>query len=306
VPFKEIVLPSQFAGNAQMNWARDRATLWNAAEHAGRRRNALLAREVVVALHPEMSLSQRVQLTRSFAQDLADRYGSAVDVAVHFPRSTSDPRNHHAHLLMTSRQVTPEGLGARTILELSGQERRARGLRGSKDELLFMRERWANRVNEAFREAGLSSRVDHRSYAAQGIDREPKPYLPRKVFYAERSSGKTTPAGDAIRERYSQRVEAREKGPAELARVVKKQRDEAYQRMAALDGAPVRPRQTDLTAEEVAKEAVRRWREYRQSLGPEPTTQDIIRDWRAYRDREHDGAESGGGRDRGRDDDYGL
>src|SRR5205823_7909529 len=46
---KEIVLASQFAGRTDTNWARDRAALWNAAEHAGRR-NARLAREVLVIL----------------------------------------------------------------------------------------------------------------------------------------------------------------------------------------------------------------------------------------------------------------
>ena len=56
----------------------------------------------------------------------ADRYGNAVDFAIHVPRPQADPRHHHAHLLMTTRQVGPDGLGARTSLDLSGTERRAR------------------------------------------------------------------------------------------------------------------------------------------------------------------------------------
>ena len=37
VAYKEIVLPADLAGRAEMAWAQDRSTLWNAAEHAGLR-----------------------------------------------------------------------------------------------------------------------------------------------------------------------------------------------------------------------------------------------------------------------------
>src|ERR1700704_542948 len=172
VAHKEIVLPSDIAEREDMNWARDRSALWNAAEHAGRRRNSRLAREVLVLLPPELNPAQRTRLGRGFSQELADRYRGSVDFAVHEPRAGSDERHHHAHILMTTRQVTAQGLGARTTLELSGTERHERGLGPSRDDLLFIRERWAQVANEALREGGLSARVDHRSYKDQGIDRE--------------------------------------------------------------------------------------------------------------------------------------
>ncbi|TLZ37869.1 MAG: Ti-type conjugative transfer relaxase TraA, partial [Gammaproteobacteria bacterium] len=150
---KEIVLASQFAGRTDADWARDRAALWNAAEHAGRR-NARLAREVLVTLPPELEPARRMELARTFARELADRYQSAVDLAVHEPRRDSDERHHHAHLLMTAREVTPEGLGRRTALELSGTERYARGLPSSKAELLWIRERWAQVTNQMLLDAG--------------------------------------------------------------------------------------------------------------------------------------------------------
>src|SRR5262249_22580751 len=82
--------------------------------------------------------------------------------AVHEPRAGSDQRHHHAHVLFPSREVTPDGLGARTTLELSGTERHARGLGPSKEDLLWIRERWATLTNEALLEAGIKERVDHR------------------------------------------------------------------------------------------------------------------------------------------------
>jgi hypothetical protein len=78
--------------------------------------------------------------------------------------------------------------------------------------------------------AGISARVDHRSYSDQGIDREPQPVIPRSIVYSERASGKSNPAGDDIRAQYRERVEARLKGSEELARVVERQRAENRQR----------------------------------------------------------------------------
>jgi MobA/MobL family/Phage integrase family len=176
VVLKEIALPSQFSADAALDWARDRATLWNAAEQTNRR-NACLAREVLVLLPPELTPAQRAHLVRRFAQELADRHQNAVDATIHLPRPGADKRHHHAHFLTTTRQVTPGGLGPRTTWDLSGMERYARGLGPSKGELLFVRERWAEVTNEALRHAGLTTRVDHRGLRARRINQEPVPEL---------------------------------------------------------------------------------------------------------------------------------
>src|SRR5579859_6727073 len=54
VAHAEIVLPSAVADRVDMEWALDRSKLWNAVEHAGRRRNSRMAREILVHLQPEM------------------------------------------------------------------------------------------------------------------------------------------------------------------------------------------------------------------------------------------------------------
>jgi hypothetical protein len=91
----EIILPSGLADHPDMDWARDRAKLWNAAEKAGTRRNSRLGREVLVILPPEISAAKRTELARTFAVELADKYRNAVDFAVHEPRAGSDQRHHH-------------------------------------------------------------------------------------------------------------------------------------------------------------------------------------------------------------------
>ncbi len=43
----------------------------------------------------------------------------------------------------------------------------------SEDQLIAWREAWADMVNRAIEQAGLEERIDHRSYAARGIDEQP-------------------------------------------------------------------------------------------------------------------------------------
>jgi ATP-dependent exoDNAse (exonuclease V) alpha subunit len=184
---KEIILPSQFA-DAPMQWARNRATLWNAVEAAERRKNSRVAREYTVALPVELNADQRLLLVRGFAQELSDLYRFAVDVAIHAPRDYpgSDPRNFHAHLLATTREVTPEGLTAKTTVELGDSARRQLGLGPAVHELIHVRERWAAVTNEALHDAHQAARIDHRTLRAQGIDREPIQWKPKVSYDLQR------------------------------------------------------------------------------------------------------------------------
>jgi hypothetical protein len=231
IAYKEVVLPSDMANRPDMQWTQDRSTLWNTAEQVAPRHNSRLAREWLVFLPPELTPDQRTSLARTFAAELADKYRSAVDISFHHPRPSADPRNHHAHLLMTTREVTSAGLGPRTSLELGGRERQLLGVGGSsRQEYLAIRERWAQIANEALRAAGRTERIDHRSLQQQGIDREPTPTVPEKVFYAERQSQQPSPAGNEIRARHIERVAARLEGPAALASVVASQKAKLKER----------------------------------------------------------------------------
>jgi hypothetical protein len=256
IVYSDIVLPSKFARDATVNWARDRSTLWNAVESTNRR-NARLAREVLVILPPELTPAQRAQLVRRFSQELSDRYQNAVDTTIHLPRPSADERHHHAHLLMTPREITPHGLGRRVACELSGPERRARGLGPYKQDFMFVRERWAEVMNEALRDAGLTARVDHRGFKARGINREPVPEIPRKILYLERRTGVPTQAGNDIRRRHRERVEARLKGADELARVLQRQKEEGARRVLEREkqraASPKKAPWGSLTKEEIAQ-----------------------------------------------------
>lgn len=208
---KEIILPAKLdRPDAGMEWARDRSTLWNTAERTEKQSNSRVAREYMAALPAELSPEQRVALARAFSHEIADRYNVAVDLAIHEPRPGGDPRNFHAHLLATTREVTPEGLGAKTGVDMKGEVRSELGLPPSRQEFGTLRARWAELANGALREANIEARIDHRSLAAQGIDREPRPHFPVAAIAAERR-GERSEVAERIRERYRERVAARER-----------------------------------------------------------------------------------------------
>ncbi len=172
----DIVLP-----DGAPEWATDRAKLWNAAELAEKRKDACVAREFEVALPSELSPAERRRLALDFAKDMANREGCAVDVAIHAPGREGDNRNHHAHILRTTRKVEADGLGAKLDTEKAGRKR--------SDDLEAVRAKWADLTNERLRENGIAARVDHRSLEAQGIDREPTQHLGPAASGYERRTG---------------------------------------------------------------------------------------------------------------------
>ena len=204
---KEIVLPARVVGIAPA-WSLDRGQLWNAAERAEARRDARVAREFLVSIPHELNPVQRIALTGTLSREIAERYGVVVDSALHAPRAGGDPRNFHAHLLATTREITAAGLGGKTGLDLGIAQRHERGLVNGIEEFRALRARTAELVNEALQAAHLSVRVDHRTLAAQGLLREPQAHLPWGAWRDERR-GKYSAIAERVRERYRERLQAR-------------------------------------------------------------------------------------------------
>ncbi|WP_040594368.1 MobQ family relaxase, partial [Mesorhizobium metallidurans] len=179
VEHAEIVLPEPGAGTMGVaaDWARDRSDLWNAAEFAEKRKDARVAREFEIALPHELSAEERLEATREFAQELANRYGAAVDFAIHSPHDASDVRNHHAHVMMTTRQVTEDGLGDKTYLERENKWLLANDLPTTDMQLRDIRQRWEGIANERLAMAGLDIRIDHRSHMERGLEIAPTEHM---------------------------------------------------------------------------------------------------------------------------------
>ena len=278
----EILLPSHFEGE-RVAWARNRERLWNTAEHAEKRHNSRVAREYQVTLPAELDAVRRVALARAFSREIADRYRVAVDLAVHEPPAGGDPRNFHAHLLTTTREVTPAGLGAKAGIDMDLRERRRRGLPDHRQEYIRLRERWATLTNDALREANIDARIDHRSLAAQGIDREPRPSIPLMHLKMEQR-GLRSQVAEGLRARYRERVARRlerQPGREGPAATLRERQAAPSTAVAAVAGADV---------EEIRRRAREAWLELR-SREPQINVQSSNRDQGSEREgREHDTA----------------
>lgn len=192
----------------------DRGQLWNAAESAEKRKDARVAREFELALPSELTAEQRKELAIEYARSLVDRHGVAADVAIHEPSRKGDDRNHHAHILITTRQVGPKGLGAKTDLEQEDKALRAQGKVTGRQQIDALREEWATRCNAALERAGHQERVSHKSLEAQGIDQEPTIHLGPRATAMERR-GERTERGDLNRGAVEERTAKKELADAE-------------------------------------------------------------------------------------------
>jgi hypothetical protein len=217
IEHSEIVLPIE-ATRRDINWARDREALWNAAERAENRSNSRVAREYELALPHELTKAQRIELVRSFAADIANRHGVAVDFSIHAPHREGDERNWHAHVLATTRVLEPGGLGEKASIEWSDTNRRRAELEPAKKEVKAIRERWAELANERLREHGHEVRIDHRSLQAQGIEREPTTHLGPAVASMERR-GIETEVGKRIEREMLEAAQKRLEHAAELGKI---------------------------------------------------------------------------------------
>ncbi|MFZ5826330.1 MAG: MobQ family relaxase [Bacillota bacterium] len=143
------------------SWVHDRAQLWNAVEKAERRSDAQVAREMVVAFPKELSREQQRELIAGYVQEQFVARGMVADVAIH-----RNPGNPHAHIMLTMREMGPEGLSSKKNRDWN------------KPEVLEQwRERWASHANLALERAGREERIDHRSLAEQGSERLPQVHL---------------------------------------------------------------------------------------------------------------------------------
>jgi Ti-type conjugative transfer relaxase TraA len=148
----EILVPA----NAPA-WMLDRATLWNKVEANEKRKDAQIMREVEVALPIELNKTQQVELLREFCRQQFVSKGMVADICVHLHKT-----NPHAHIMLTMREIEGDGFGKKVRAW------------NSKANLLLWREEWANLQNLYLAQAGFDKQVDHRSYAAQGIDIQPQ------------------------------------------------------------------------------------------------------------------------------------
>src|SRR3546814_783904 len=140
----------------------DRATLWNEVEAGEKRKDAQLAREVEFSIPRELNQQQGIQLARDFVEKQFVERGMVADMNVHWDMGKDGQPKPHAHVMLSMREVGPEGFGQKV------REWNSTAL------LQEWRVAWADHVNERLAELDIDARIDHRTLEAQGIDLEPQ------------------------------------------------------------------------------------------------------------------------------------
>lgn len=140
----------------------DRTTLWNEVEAGEKRKDAQLAREVEFSIPRELNQQQGVQLARDFVEKQFVERGMVADLNVHWDMGKDGQPKPHAHVMLSMREVGPEGFGQKV------REWNSTAL------LQEWREAWADHVNERLAELDIDARIDHRTLERQGIDLEPQ------------------------------------------------------------------------------------------------------------------------------------
>ena len=181
----DILLPS----HAPPEYA-DRETLWNAVEKAERGKKAQLAYSFDIALQNEFSMQENIALARQFLLENFVSRGIIVDFAVHSPdKEDGGFSNPHFHVMCPIRPIEPDGRwGKKQRREYVLDEHGERVLDeagnyvfnavpttdwGKPETLEVWRQAWADLCNAKFAEKGLGCRIDHRSFARQGVEQIP-------------------------------------------------------------------------------------------------------------------------------------
>jgi len=204
VVYSEIMLPDGAPPEFM-----DSETLWNAVESSEKRKDAQLAREIIVALPKELNLDEQVEVLRVYSQENFVKTGMIADFSIH----DKGEGNPHAHIMLATRNVSRDGFGKKN----TGWNK--------KELLLKWRETWADTNNNMFERKGLTERIDHRSYKEQGIDRLPYIHMGHEATALEKK-GVRTKRGD-----YNREIQ---------------RRNEASETRAALMDANFKMRQEDL------------------------------------------------------------
>ena len=206
----EILLPS----HAPSEYA-DRETLWNAVEKAERGKKAQLAYSFDIALQNEFSMQENIDLARQFLLDNFVNWGMVADFAVHQPdKEDGGISNPHFHVMCPIRPIEPDGRwGNKQRREYVLDEHGERVLDeagnyvfnavpttdwGKPETLEAWRQSWAELCNAMFAEKNLDCRIDHRSFARQGVDQIPTQHEGPTVRAME-AKGIRTDKGDLNR-----------------------------------------------------------------------------------------------------------
>ena len=206
---KNIILPDHIP--KEFN---DRSTLWNKVEMAEKNSNAQLARQFIIGLPKELTLSENKNLVERFIKENLTSQGMIVDYAIH-DESQDKNGNIHCHIMTIMRPINEKGeflakSKKEYILDEKGEKILSKNGKpktrkvelttwNDKGNVEKWRENFSDLCNEYLAKNKIEKRVDHRSFKRQGIKQIPTIHLGASASAMERK-GIRTEKGDINRE----------------------------------------------------------------------------------------------------------
>ena len=176
----------------------DRAELWNTAERVEKRADSRTARDYIINLPYELTQEQRAELADQIAEHISQKFNVAVDYAIHLPDvdKGGDDRNHHVHILTTTRHAKLDEngvivLGDKADIEKKNSDLKKLGKPVAQQIIKDIRKDVADLINHSLEKAQLAERVDSRSYAEQGKTQLPTIHLGVEHTNIQRKGGET-------------------------------------------------------------------------------------------------------------------
>ena len=206
VEHSEILLPVDAPAWCQ---GIDRETLWNTVDANEKRKDAQTARELRIMIPRELDPPERIRVVHEYLLKSFVSKGMIADVAWHNKTASDGKEQPHAHVLLTMRQLVPEGFGLKSRhewvpdptgrLHPDGRPVMVESNGQSWNSTVYFehcREDWESIANRALERAGSAERIDRRSLLARGLSRLPEPAL-RLAYYMQDLYG-------CMRERFGQ------------------------------------------------------------------------------------------------------
>lgn len=186
----EIILP-----DSAPDTFHNSEVLWNSVEKIEKSRNARLARTIIIALPKELEHGSQIKMVREYVQKFFVQHGMCADISIH----DKGDGNPHVHILLTTRSLDHGGRWMAKqrrnyLLDKNGSKIRDPATRqyrlgksikindwDAPGHVEEWRKGWAEMCQLYFRQHGIPKEITHKSYARQGIGREPTIHLGARV-----------------------------------------------------------------------------------------------------------------------------
>lgn len=179
-PRSDVLYTGIFLPEGAPTAFRNLDSLCHAVDLAERRWDARTGRSLIGSLPNELALKDCIEIVETFITQNFLEHGLCSIVSVHEGKNPQNPKwnNPHAHIIVPTRTVGPEGFLPRKDRAWN-----------RKSYLQKWREDWAMIQNQMYERNGHTVRVSHERLCAQGIyDRNPTVYLTYAEWEKERAS----------------------------------------------------------------------------------------------------------------------